>query len=66
MESKVDLFRAKATRCEERAKNEGHKSAREWQLTLARVYQVLATEAENAATLTENCPIAYWDRWLVP
>jgi hypothetical protein len=49
MGAKADLYRAKAACCEERAKNERHKNAREWQLTLARVYQVLAIEAENAA-----------------
>jgi hypothetical protein len=69
MGAKADLYRAKAACCEERAKNERHKNAREWQLTLARVYQVLAIEAENAAqqlTQSERWPFSYWSHWLVP
>jgi hypothetical protein len=64
MNVKADLYRANAARCEKRAKNERHKNTREWQLTFARVYQVLATEAENGARDPTSCPLAYqWD-WL--
>jgi hypothetical protein len=69
MEMKADLYRAKAARCEVRAKNKRHKNARERQLTLARVYQVLATEAEIAVqqgTQSDSCPFAYWSNGLVP
>ena len=58
---KAELYRAKAAHYQERAKSESRKSAREWQLTLARVYQVLASEAESAAQ-----PPAvdyYWSCW---
>jgi hypothetical protein len=48
MEPKVELYRAKAVRLEQRAKNERGKNARKWQLTVARAYRVLATEAETA------------------
>ena len=65
MESKVDFYQARGARCEERAKNERHKSAREWQLTLARVYQVLATEAESAIQHpVESVDYYYWSCWL--
>jgi hypothetical protein len=65
METKADIFRAKAARCAERAKNERHKSARQWQLTLARVYQVLATEVENEQAIESNTfPVGYWSCWL--
>ena len=46
-ESKADIYRAKGARCQERAKTARNRRAREWQLTLARVYEVLATETEN-------------------
>jgi hypothetical protein len=49
MEPKAELYRAKAARWEQRAKNERGKNARKWQLTVARAYAVLATEAETAA-----------------
>jgi hypothetical protein len=46
-ETKADIYRAKAARCQERAQNNRDKAVREWQLTLARAYEVLAVEAEN-------------------
>ena len=48
MEPKAELYRAKAARWEQRAKNERRKNARKWQLTVARAYQVLATEMETS------------------
>jgi hypothetical protein len=48
MEPKGELYRAKAARWEQRAKNERGKNARKWQLTVARAYRVLATESETA------------------
>ena len=48
MESKADIYRAKGARCKERAKTARNRRTREWQLTLARVYEVLAIEAESA------------------
>ena len=48
MEPKAELYRAKAARWEQRAKNERRKNARKWQLTVARAYQVLATETETS------------------
>jgi hypothetical protein len=59
--NKAERYRAKAAYCEERAKNERHKSAREWQLTFARVYRVLATEAENQDAT--SCALAYRCYW---
>jgi hypothetical protein len=59
--NKAELYRAKAAQCEERAKNETHRSAREWQLILARVYQVLATEVENQDAT--GCALAYRCYW---
>ncbi len=48
MEPKAELYRARAARWEQRATNERGKNARKWQLTVARAYGVLATEAEAA------------------
>jgi hypothetical protein len=48
MEPKAELYRAKAARWEQRAKNEPRKNARKWQLTVARAYRVLATETETS------------------
>jgi hypothetical protein len=64
MDIKADVYRAKAARCEEQAKNERHRNAREWRLTLARVYQVLATEAESAAQKPAESVDYYWSCWL--
>ena len=48
MELKAELYRDNAARWERRAENERGQNARKWQLTVARAYRVLATEAENA------------------
>ena len=48
METKAERYRARTALYEDRAKNERHRSAREWQMTVAGVYRVLATEAETA------------------
>ena len=48
METKAEFFRARTALYEDRAKNERHGRAREWQMTMASVYRVLATEAETA------------------
>jgi hypothetical protein len=66
MESKADIYRAKGARCKERAKTTRNRRAREWQLTLARVYEVLAKETENAdqqPAESDTCPNYYWSCW---
>jgi hypothetical protein len=50
MASRIDKYRAGAVRCEERAKKTRNREDREWQMTLARAYRMLAeAEAEYAA-----------------
>jgi hypothetical protein len=66
-ESKADIYRAKGARCQERAKTARNRRAREWQLTLARVYQVLASETESAdqqPTESDTACHNYWSCWL--
>jgi hypothetical protein len=63
VDAKADMYRQKAALCQERAKNERHKSAREWQLTLARVYQILAAEAQLGAQDATSCALAYRCYW---
>ena len=46
MKAKAKDYRARAARCEERARRERDPENREWQLILARTYQILA-EAES-------------------
>jgi hypothetical protein len=59
--SKADIYRAKGARCKEHAKTARNRRAREWQLTLARVYQVLATETESAdQQLAESDTSSYY------
>jgi hypothetical protein len=48
--SKINDYRVGAARCEQRAKKARTQDAREWQMILARAYQVLAEgEAEPRA-----------------
>ena len=48
--SKADEYRAGAVRCEQRAKKTRTQDAREWEMTLARAYRMLAeAEAERSA-----------------
>jgi hypothetical protein len=50
--SKINDYRAGALRCEQRAKKARTQDAREWQMTLARAYRILAeAEAERSALL---------------
>jgi hypothetical protein len=49
MKTKAEYL-AKAKRCEERARKERDVEQREWQMTLARTYRMLA-EAEREATV---------------
>ena len=48
MELKAELYRDNAARWERRAEYERGRNARKWQLTVARAYRILATEAEKA------------------
>jgi hypothetical protein len=64
--SKADIYRAKGARCKERAKTVRNRRAREWQLTLARVYEVLAIEAESAdqqLAESDTSPNYYLNCW---
>ena len=52
--SKIDEYRAGAVRCEQRAKKTRNQADREWQMTIARAYLVLAeAEAERRALLEQ-------------
>jgi hypothetical protein len=52
MASKIDDYRAGAVRCELRAKKMRNQDDREWQMSLARAYRILAeAEAERSALL---------------
>ena len=52
MASKIDEYRAGAERCERRAKQMRNQPDREWYMTLARAYLMLAeAEEERASTL---------------
>ena len=69
METKAELYRDKAARWEWRAKNERGKNARGWQLTVARAYRVLATEAEKTVqqvTDPKTHATSPWDCWFAP
>jgi hypothetical protein len=48
MASKIDEYRARAVSCEQRAKETRNQADREWQMTLARAFLMLAeAEAER-------------------
>ena len=48
MASKINEYRASAARCEQRAKKTRNQADREWQMTLARAFLMLAeAEAER-------------------
>jgi hypothetical protein len=50
--SKINEYRAGAVRCERRAKKTRNQTDREWLLTVARAYRMLAeAEAERSALL---------------
>jgi hypothetical protein len=50
MTVKARDYRARAAQCEERARNMRDLKSREWQITLARLYRILAeAEVEAAA-----------------
>ena len=67
MELKAELYRDNAARWERRAENERGRNARKWQLTVARAYRILATEAENAVQeVTAAQPAFSWSCWFAP
>ena len=67
MELKAELYRDNAARWERRAENERGRNARKWQLTVARAYRILATEAENAVQeVTAAKPAFSWSCWFAP
>ena len=67
MELKAELYRNNAARWERRAENERGRNARKWQLTVARAYRILATEAENAVQeVTAAKPAFSWSCWFAP
>ncbi len=67
MELKAELYRDSAARWERRAENERGRNARKWQLTVARAYRILATEAENAVQeVTAAKPAFSWSCWFAP
>ena len=67
MEPKAELYRDNAARWERRAENERGRNARKWQLTVARVYRILATEAKNAVQkVTVAKPEFSWSCWFAP
>ena len=67
MERKAELYGDNAARWEQRAENERGRNARKWQLTVARVYRILATEAENAVQkVTVAKPEFSWSCWFAP
>jgi hypothetical protein len=67
MELKAELYRNNAARWERRAENERGRNARKWQLTVARAYQILATEVENGVQeVTAAQPVFSWSCWFAP
>jgi hypothetical protein len=67
MELKAELYRDNAARWERRAENERGQNARKWQLTVARVYGILATEAESAVQhVTAAKPVFSRSCWFAP
>jgi len=67
MELKAELYRDNAARWERRAENERGRNARKWQLTVARAYRIMATEAENAVQeVTAAKPAFSWSCWFAP
>jgi hypothetical protein len=57
MKSKIDEYRAGAERCERRAKQMRNQPDREWYMTLARAYLMLAeAEAERSALRGREIP----------
>jgi hypothetical protein len=57
--SKTDEYRAGAVRCEQRAKKTRNQADREWQMTLARAYRMLAeAEAQRSALLEVSAKAA--------
>ena len=67
MELKAELYRDNAARWERRAENERGQNARKWQLTVARAYRILATEAQSAVQqVTVAKPAFSWSCWFAP
>jgi hypothetical protein len=57
MASKINEYRASAVRCEQRAKKTRNQADRDWYMTLARAFLVLAeAEAERSALLGRENP----------
>ena len=57
MKAKAKDYRARAARCEERARRERDPENREWQLILARAYRMLAEAASETAKQSPSRPL---------